>query len=554
MNLLFDKATNDAADQAGAVDLKPVTSSDWFTGTGKEAARAGSNIGIQAQRVFGQMDSTAADALGVNRALSRNGKIEQIHDITPTAPEDLPKYEKPDAYNSGKVAILLGDLLEQAPTLAGALVNPAVGFAAGVSSGADKGREEANTRGLKGNDALMFSGLQALEDGIGGAMPGIGGIGEKAMLKYGSRFVVGGGVNEAQSEVFKFGRAEVLDQAGFTGQATEMRQFDLQASAATFIMGGLFNLGGGHVRDRTPETPRTTPDAVPPELQPEAPAATVVDGVAQTPPAPVQTGARLSRGEVKEVKSAVVNSQRHLDRLDAERQAVLSETPTGSGKALAEARANQQARLADIETQRVASLEINQSAQTRLSLHEEFNRSRITVEQGDAATHALMHDNLVHESAPGLSADAVTVRAHTGAMASAMESIHTGKAVDVSDNFSGDHTFVIHGDGGLDAGNQERAGLSGRASLRADAVSQAAAVQTVPEPRATAPVPGQISEHVANPFDMLRAQVDTLRTEHPELAESMAPHVERIQQEHTTAQAEASQYEVAAACALSYGA
>lgn len=557
MSLLFDQQQNDAVDSNGAENITDAAPG-WFQNTGSELARGGKNIGVQAERVFGQMDSTAADALGVNRYITRQGKVEQIHDIEPTPTEELPKFEKPDVHNSGAAAIVLGDMFQQLPTLVGAFINPAVGFAAGVSSGAEQGKVKAQEMGVKGPAYTGFVALSALEEGIGGALPGVGGIGENALLKYGSRFVVGGSVNVAQSEAFKWGRAELLDHFGFHQQAQQERQFDMQQAAATFIMGGFFNLAGGHAREKdVPQNPdrnvlssdNTT--GLPPEL--EQP--TIIQDATPTPDAPetprINTGTRMSREEVKQAKSDIVNSQRHLDRLDAERANLLAQAPKGSGKVLAAARADQQQKLQAIEAQRQYSLEINNSARDRMAGHEDYNRQRIDILQADAATHTLLHDNYVTESAPGMPADIGASSAHAKAMDSTMAAIHEGRAVDVSEHFQGDHTFIARND--LDLGHADRAELSGNTSARMDAVQRAAAEQALPEKVTQQPQPGTISDVIAEPFNVLRAQVSALQETHPELAAAMAPHIDAIEAEHFTAQQEAGIYDIAAACAISYG-
>ncbi|MCW1973467.1 UNVERIFIED_ORG: hypothetical protein FHW05_002315 [Pantoea agglomerans] len=569
MNILFDQAENDAVDNSGT---EPVSKAapGWFQGTGNELGRGVKNIGILGERLAGQADSTAADALGVNRYVNRDGSVSKIHDIDPTPPEKLPQFEKPDADNSGAAAIILGDLMQSAPVVAGAIVNPLAGFAAGVASGAAHAQDEAAKMGLSGEAAKSYSAISALSEGIGGAMPGIGGIGERALLKYGSRFVTGGAANLALSETDHWSRAAVLDAYGYNQQAAQLRQWDTQQAMASFIMGGFFNLAGGQARDRdattspeinadrSTESPALNQEATQPLAQTteQMPSGNALSLDSQQPdnPQPDFTpldGYRLTRGDVKTAKSDIANAQRHLDRLEAERADVLANAPTGSGKALSEARNTQSQRLAEIEQQRQLSQQVYDSAAAKLDSHYAYGRQRIDALNADAAMHTVLHDNYVTESAPGLAVDSLSESAHVRAMDSAMQSIHTGKPVDVMDHLGDENTFLVHGD--LSAGASERQALAGDMQRRIDSTMQAADSQTLPVKSDATPAPGVISSEVAAPFEMLRAQTDALRETHPELADAMAPHIDALEAEHALSTAEAQQYDIAAACALTYG-
>lgn len=558
MNILFDQSENDAIDSNGT---EPVTKATpgWFQGAGNELGRGAKNIGVLAERLAGQADSSAADALGVNRYLSRDGSVSKIHDIDPVPPEQLPKFEKPDAANSGAAAIILGDLTESIPTIAAAMVNPLAGFAMGAVQGAAHGENETEQRGITGDASRDYTAVSALSYGIGGALPGIGGIGERALLKYGSRFVTGGAANMALSEGDQWSRAAVLDAHGYQQQAAQLRQWDTQQAMATFLMGGFFNLAGGHARDRdaavTERPPENGPETLPPEQSADSSSGDVpltaensADAAPQFTPL---DGYRLNRGDVKQAKSDVANAQRHLDRLDGERADVLANAPSGSGKALADARAAQQARLADIEQQRLFSQQIHDSAASKLDSHYAYGRQRIDALNADAAMHTVLHDNYVTESAPGLAVDTASESAHVRAMDEAMGAFHDGRAVDVSAHFDGENTFLVTGD--LSAGARERQQLSGDLTQRTDRAAEAAEDMALPERGTTEPAPGVLSTEIAEPFSLLREQNAALRESHPELADAMSPHIDALEAEHTLSTAEARQYDIAAACALTYG-
>lgn len=437
---MYDKTLNQTIDDNGTEQVQQ-GSPGWFQGTGNELSRAATNIGVTFERVSSYAGQSALNVTaGLAASQGQPAYAEKLYAMAPIDETQLAKYEKPDALNSGKAAILLGDLFQQAPTIAASFISPAAGFTAGAAAGFSEGTAQAQDMGITGPAAVQYAGLNALESGIGGALPGIGGIGESALIKYGSRFVVGGLVNTATSEAGTFSRAAVLDSYGFHDQANQLRQWDTQAALTQFVLGGLFNLGGGHVRDR---------------------------GDFEVAP-----GVR--------------------ENLDSVRS-----------------------------------------------------------EHGDAAVHNAVQDNYVTESAPGLAADAHTEAAHVKAMDATAEAVHTGRAVDVSEHFADDHTFIVHGD--IDAGTKERQTFGEAGVAKTDAIVNASKEQGTPLPAAE-PQPGQIDANIEQPFDVLRAQVMALGETHPELAEALAPHIDAMQAEHALAHQEADQYNVAAACAISYGA
>lgn len=559
MSLLYNKALNDTLDANGAEDVTTGGAAHWYQGIGNELARGAKNIGTFYERGVQQSDDTAATALGVNQYVRRDGSVGKIREIDSTPPAELAKYEKPDIHNSSKAAVLMGDFFQQTPTVLAAAVNPLLGFAQGSAMGGDMASAEADQRGLKGNARLAYIGLSAVEDGIGGSLPGIGGIGESAVIKYGSRFVIGGTVNEALSQGFKYGRAEVLDHYGYTQQAAQLRDYDVQASLGNFVMGGVFNLAGGRARDREnyrpmPEATETPTAAAAPEAVQSGAVAPEVAAAAQ--PAPQSTGVRLTRQEVKQAKSDIANAERHLARIDEQRTAITGTEATGSGKQLAEARRVRSEQLAELEQQRQYSEQIRQDAQTRLEQHQDYNRNAIPQDVSDAAVHTAVHDNYVTESAPGLAADGLSESAHIRAMDSAADAFHAGRSVDVSEHFADvDTTFLAPDNVDLDAGYRDRDALTGTDLDRIDAQTRAANEQAMPESAGAEPKPrpGLVGDDGVDTYQMLSAQAEGLRATHPELADALAPHIEATRTEHARAHAEAQAYDVAAACAIVHG-
>lgn len=562
MNILFSQADNDAIDERGTEPVSQASPS-WFQGTFSELGRGISNIGTLAKRNVLSADESAADALGLNQYVKRDGSVAKIHDIDPTPPDQLPKFEKPDAGNSGAAAILLGDLMESTPTIGVAMINPLLGFAMGVSSGGAHAEAEAADQGITGDAAKAYTAIRSIADGVGGSLPGVGGIGERAVLKYGSRFVTGGAANLALSEADQWSRSAVLDAYGYTKQAEQLRQWDTQQAMATFLLGGAFNLAGGHARERDASLRSEPPKTEPPNTSAGDAPATAIDsapsemaGISLPESAPeftALTGYRLTRGDVKQVKSDLANAQRHLDRIEAERIAIIDAQPTGSAGANRRYYETNRARLDDLEAQRRMSQDNYDSAAARLDAHHAYGRQRIDALNADAATHTVLHDNYVTESAPGLAVDTASESAHVRAMDSAMRSVDEGRAVDVTGLLTGENTFLIHSGSDINAGAVERQTLAGDATSRVNRVAMAADTQSLPGKSSNPLQPGTLSEGIAQPFDMLRAQTAALRETHPELADVLSPHIDAIDAEYRTASAEAKQYDIAAACAITYG-
>lgn len=78
----------------------------------------------------------------------------------------------------------------------------------------------------------------------------------------------------------------------------------------------------------------------------------------------------LSRGDRKVWESEIANSERLLENMNAERATILNEQPAGSGKALAAARAEKQARLRDVDQRIEYSTSRLREAQGALAAHE----------------------------------------------------------------------------------------------------------------------------------------------------------------------------------------
>lgn len=441
MSILFNPELDSALNANGTESVKDIDAG-LFQGVGQGVSTGFSNAGTSLQRIGlttlgrGQMQVAAAQMQATANITGNEALSNAAQDVlsAPEPTEDqLPQYKSFDSDQVGAVGTILGGLVQQSPSLALMAVNPVAGVSVAGAQGYTEAHAEGSRLGLTGEDLEDYSAVGGATMAAGAAIPGFTGVGKGAVL-YGSRFLAGGVVNSITGEVDRWGRAEILDSAGFHDQARQMRQADAASRVTEFVLGGAFGLlGGGH---RT-ETGRT---------------------------------GDLERGIT--------------------------------------------------------------------SIHE------------DAATAHIIHDNYVTETAPGLSADARSEAGHVAAMDSAIDSINSGRGVDVTDHLTGDRTFIVHGD--IDAGNVARQQLAGDSSKRIDAVVQAADRQAIPE-KVNSYSPGVLSDATDQPFQLLREQMDAVAENHPELRDLVAQHIDNFEAEHTTARRNAELYDVAAACALKFG-
>ncbi|MER1639838.1 hypothetical protein [Klebsiella aerogenes] len=441
MSILFNPELDSALNANGTESVKDIDAG-LFQGIGQGISTGFSNAGTSLQRIGlttlgrGQMQVAAAQMQATANITGNESLSDAAQDVlsAPEPTEDqLPQYKSFDSDQVGAVGTILGGLVQQSPSLALMAVNPVAGVSVAGAQGYTEAHAEGARLGLTGEELEDYSAVGGATMAAGAAIPGFTGVGKGAVL-YGSRFLAGGVVNSITGEVDRWGRAEILDSAGFHDQARQMRQADAASRVTEFVLGGAFGLlGGGH---RT-ETGRT---------------------------------GDLERGIT--------------------------------------------------------------------SIHE------------DAATAHIIHDNYVTENAPGLSADAISEAGHVAAMDSAIDSINSGRGVDVTDHLTGDRTFIVHGD--IDAGNVARQQLAGDSSKRIDAVVQAADRQSIPE-KVNSYSPGVLSDATDQPFQLLREQMDAVAENHPELRDLVAQHIDNFEAEHITARRNAELYDVAAACALKFG-
>ena len=270
MSLLFNPELDSALNANGTESVKDIDAS-LFQGVGKGASTGFSNAGTSLQRISlttlgrGQMQVAAAQMYATADITGNKTLSDAAQDIL-TAPElteeQLPQYKSFDSDQVGAVGTILGGLVQQSPSLALMVVNPVAGVSVAGAQGYTEAHAEGAKLGLKGKDLEDYAAVGGATMAVGAAIPGFTGVGKGAVL-YGSRFLAGGVVNSATGELDRWGRAEILDSAGFHEQARQMRQADAASRVTEFVLGGAFGLlGGGHKNTSISKTPRMSSDEI----------------------------------------------------------------------------------------------------------------------------------------------------------------------------------------------------------------------------------------------------------------------------------------------------
>ncbi|HHX7662586.1 TPA: hypothetical protein ACVNMF_003319 [Klebsiella pneumoniae] len=254
MSILFNPELDSALNANGTESVKNIDAG-LFQGVGEGVRTGLSNAGTSLQRIGlttigrGQMQVSAAQMLA-GAELTGDQDMSQLaqESLTEPAPDEseLPQYKSFDSEQVGAVGTILGGLVQQSPSLALMVVNPVAGVTVAGAQGYTEAHAEGSKLGLKGKDLEDYSAVGGTTMAGGAAIPGFTGVGKGAVL-YGSRFLAGGAVNSVTGEADRWGRAEILDSAGFHDQARQMRQADAASRVTEFVLGGAFGLlGGGH--------------------------------------------------------------------------------------------------------------------------------------------------------------------------------------------------------------------------------------------------------------------------------------------------------------------
>lgn len=259
MSLLYDPQLNGELNSNGGESLKHIDAG-FFQGTGQGVATGIENAGTSLARIAASTGNAQMRASGAQMiaGAALTGSDETLEagkaslEAKPPAESQLPQYKTFDSEQVGTVGTILGGLAQQTPSLAAMVLNPVAGVVLAAAQGQTEAHAEGAKLGLTGSALEDYGGVGALSGGIGAAIPGFAGVGKGAVL-YGSRFVLGGLANSAAGEADRWGRAAILDEAGFHDQARQMRQADAASLVTEFVLGGAFGLIGGGHRTETPE-------------------------------------------------------------------------------------------------------------------------------------------------------------------------------------------------------------------------------------------------------------------------------------------------------------
>ncbi len=321
MSLLFNPELNSALNANGSENVKKIDAG-LLQGIGTGVSTGFDNAGTSVQRIGlttfgrGQMMAGAGQMLAGAALIGDEEMAKTAEEtLTTPAPEEsqLPQYKAFDSEQVGAVGTILGGLAQQSPSLALMVVNPAAGISVAGAQGFTEAHAEGARLGLSGKDLEDYAAVGGTTMAVGAAIPGFTGVGKGALL-YGSRFLAGGVVNSITGEVDRWGRAEILEGAGFHDQARQMRQADAASRVTEFVLGGAFGLlGGGHRTDTG--NPRGGETSVTSIHEDAATAHTLHDNYVTESAPGLATDAHSESGHVAAMDSAIdsLNGGRGVD-------------------------------------------------------------------------------------------------------------------------------------------------------------------------------------------------------------------------------------------------
>ncbi|AOE41237.1 hypothetical protein BEE12_16090 [Pantoea agglomerans] len=399
-----DKEANLSANNGAMVASRPQPG--VFSGSGTTMHNV-------AAFAYNTVENSLADAAGVNAYVAhQNGDVKLAQDLLSQQQSllaDNMHFAEPDPVTTGAGTMLIDGLMQAG---ASAATLGTFGMAKTTGELVDQGvnREVASKVGL----------ATGATDYALNYIPGFNGFGG-GLIKYASRFAMSAGVNVAAGWGTARLKSEILEQNGYAAQAKQFATYDQHSMITDAILGGLLGLhGGGHTAAEIPPGIRAAAEnawqdsatmnaaavknMVANHLQVDS-----APGIPATPRAenahvaamrqaseqimrgePVNVGdvpglhdepyiapvnlaelarQRMDRGERKVWQSEIANGERHLAAADAEIAAIKAEPITGSGKALADARARRAERLADANQRRDYIARRLQDARDTLAPH-----------------------------------------------------------------------------------------------------------------------------------------------------------------------------------------
>lgn len=382
--------------------------------------------------------------------------------------QDARGYVKPDAGSQGTAAEVLYGLGQFVPAIGATIVGgPTVGAATAFSSTYEQSYQDFRSKGVDEATARNLAAQQSTFNAAGMALPAAIGT------TLATRIASGVAINTTFGGLNRYSVGDTLEEKGYTEMAKQYRVFDGQAMLVDAVLGGAFG-GAHHLSARNAADTPLPPDAEAPipaaEVQsvpgdssiplgdgpavPDAPQITYESRISELESNSAQL---LSRGDRKVWQSEVANSQRILDNLNEQRTTILSEQPSGSGKALSAARKDKQDRLSAVDQQigqvqkrlqdATDTLEPNMPGGQFYEARADLSRIQqgiipesmrglvpeTTVKPSDIDAAHTLNEGLYYdlESSPVLHASNESINSHAAAMDEAYRQLNDGQPVNV---------------------------------------------------------------------------------------------------------------------------
>ncbi len=532
---------------------------------------------------------------------------------------------KPEPNSQGMAADILEGLGRFAPAIGATVVaGPVAGGAVAFGSSHEATRQDFLQKGVNEDTAGTLALEQASADALGMALPaGVGG-------RLATRLLSGVGINTSFGAANRFALGETLEANGYDELAKQYRVWDKQALLVDGVLGAAFG-GLHHVTAQRADTPLADPAPVTPDGTPTAdpisspspdalatdtaaplPAQDLSPAVANAATEPAVTyesrlaelqdlaGQVMNRGDRKTVAQEVHDLQYQLDQATAQMQQLKNAPVTGSGKALAQARAQRTAQVNDLDMrmgllkeqldQRSATLADSSAGGRFYEARADLSRleqgiipesmrglvPEAQIKPSDIDAAHVMNEGLYYdlESSPVVHADNDSLNSHVAAMDQASRQLMAGEPVNVSQQVRG--LDGIARPDAIATGEAQRASM---ASLyRENGIPENVSSTATPEAPAvradsafsgsrvadTTSQPGQISTNPdtgealsSNSFDIMSARDMSqanpeIMVAHPDTGEqvTLAQALADLDNQIVTAQKESNVYSVAAACFL----
>lgn len=394
--------------------------------------------------------------------------LNETYDTIGKQLQDARGYVKPDAGSQGTAAEVLYGLGQFVPAIGATIVGgPTVGAATAFSSTYEQSYQDFRSKGVDEATARNLAAQQSTFNAAGMALPAAIGT------TLATRIASGVAINTTFGGLNRYSVGDTLEEKGYTEMAKQYRVFDGQAMLVDAVLGGAFG-GAHHLSARNAADTPLPPDAEAPipaaEVQsvpgdssiplgdgpavPDAPQITYESRISELESNSAQL---LSRGDRKVWQSEVANSQRILDNLNEQRTTILSEQPSGSGKALSAARKDKQDRLSAVDQQigqvqkrlqdATDTLEPNMPGGQFYEARADLSRIQqgiipesmrglvpeTTVKPSDIDAAHTLNEGLYYdlESSPVLHASNESINSHVAAMDEAYRQLNDGQPVNV---------------------------------------------------------------------------------------------------------------------------